>query len=48
IDPLGVTVAAAGEGPGLIFAEISAHRGGQVREQLPVLKNRRFAAPELF
>lgn len=48
VDPLGVTIAAAGECPDLIFAEISAHRVAQVREQLPVLKNRRFAAPELF
>lgn len=48
VDPLGVTIAAAGECPDLIFAEISAHRVAQVREQLPVLKNRRFAAPQLF
>ncbi|EOI3552376.1 deaminated glutathione amidase [Cronobacter turicensis] len=48
VDPLGVTIAAAGERPELIFAEISATRVAQVREQLPVLKNRRFAAPELF
>ena len=48
VDPLGVTIAAAGECPDLIFVEISAHRVAQVREQLPVLKNRRFAAPPLF
>ncbi|WP_336281861.1 deaminated glutathione amidase [Cronobacter dublinensis] len=48
VDPLGVTLAAAAEGPDLIFAEVSRQRVAQVREQLPVLKNRRFAAPHLF
>ncbi|EGT5660938.1 deaminated glutathione amidase [Cronobacter dublinensis subsp. dublinensis] len=48
VDPLGVTLAAAAEGPDLIFAEVSRQRVTQVREQLPVLKNRRFAAPRLF
>ncbi|KAB0878846.1 deaminated glutathione amidase [Cronobacter muytjensii] len=48
VDPLGVTLTAAAEGPDLIFAEVSAQRVSQVRAQLPVLKNRRFAAPQLF
>ncbi|WP_426712002.1 deaminated glutathione amidase [Cronobacter muytjensii] len=48
VDPLGVTLTAAAEGPDLIFAEVSAQRVAQVRAQLPVLKNRRFAAPQLF
>ncbi|EOU9536814.1 deaminated glutathione amidase [Cronobacter dublinensis] len=48
VDPLGVTLAAAADAPDLIFAEVSRQRVAQVREQLPVLKNRRFAAPHLF
>ncbi|CCJ71247.1 Putative amidase [Cronobacter condimenti 1330] len=48
VDPLGITIAAAAEDPALIFAELSPQRVAQVREQLPVLKNRRFAAPQLF
>lgn len=48
IDPFGVTVAAAAEVPALIMAEISAERIRQVRAQLPVLRNRRFAPPQLL
>lgn len=48
VDPLGVTVAAAAEAADLLFADISPQRVAQVREQLPVLKNRRFAAPRLM
>lgn len=48
IDPLGVTIAAAAEVPTLIMAEISAERIQQVRAQLPVLRNRRFAPPQLL
>ncbi|EKJ8216818.1 deaminated glutathione amidase [Citrobacter sedlakii] len=48
IDPFGVTVAAAAECPALIMAEISAARIRQVRAQLPVLRNRRFAPPQLL
>jgi len=47
IDPLGVTIAAAAEAPALIFATLDAQRVATVREQLPVLKNRRFAPPQL-
>lgn len=48
IDPFGVTVAAAAETPTLIMAEVSAQRVRQVRAQLPVLHNRRFAPPQLL
>lgn len=48
IDPFGVTIAAAAEIPALIMAEISAERVRQVRTQLPVLRNRRFAPPQLL
>ncbi|POT58220.1 hydrolase [Citrobacter amalonaticus] len=48
VDPLGVTIAAAAETPALIMAEISAERVRQVRAQLPVLRNRRFAPPQLL
>lgn len=47
IDPLGVTLAAAAETPTLIFATLDKQRLINVREMLPVLKNRRFAAPRL-
>jgi predicted amidohydrolase len=43
VDPLGVTVAAAAEGPGLIWAEVDPARIAEARRQLPVLDNRRFA-----
>lgn len=48
IDPFGVTIAAAAETPTLIMAEVSAQRVRQVRAQLPVLHNRRFAPPQLL
>ncbi|HCO5013271.1 TPA: hydrolase, partial [Escherichia fergusonii] len=48
IDPFGVTLAAAAEIPALIIADISAERVRQVRAQLPVLANRRFAPPQLL
>ncbi|WP_435954608.1 deaminated glutathione amidase [Dryocola sp. BD626] len=47
IDPLGVTIAGAAEAPELIFAQLSGERVSQVRAMLPVLENRRFAAPHL-
>lgn len=47
IDPLGVTIAAAAEAPALIFATLDAQRIATVRQILPVLKNRRFTAPQL-
>ncbi|MGN6751510.1 MAG: nitrilase-related carbon-nitrogen hydrolase [Intrasporangium sp.] len=42
VDPLGVAVAEAGEGPGFITATITRERLEAAREQLPVLANRRF------
>lgn len=48
VDPLGVTIAAATEAPGLIFATLDAQRIADVRQMLPVLKNRRFATPQLM
>ncbi|WP_177332065.1 deaminated glutathione amidase [Klebsiella michiganensis] len=48
VDPLGTTLAGAGEQPQLIFAELSADYIQQVRERLPVLQNRRFAPPQLL
>ena len=48
IDPLGVTIAAAAEAPALIFAHLDTERLVKVRQMLPVLKNRRFAAPQLM
>lgn len=48
IDPLGVTVAAAAEKPALIMAELDRERVHAVRQQLPVLRNRRFAPPQLL
>ncbi|MCS3432144.1 deaminated glutathione amidase [Klebsiella sp. BIGb0407] len=47
IDPLGVTISAGAESPALIFATLDRQRLVKVREMLPVLKNRRFAAPQL-
>lgn len=47
VDPQGVTIAAAGEAPQLICAEVSADRLSQTRAKLPVLRNRRFAPPRL-
>ena len=48
IDPFGVTIAAASETPPLIMAEVTPERVRQVRAQLPVLNNRRFAPPQLL
>lgn len=48
IDPLGVTIAAAADRPALIVAEIFRERIDQVREQLPLLQQRRFAPPQLL
>lgn len=48
IDPFGVTIAAASEMPALIMAEVTSERVRQVRAQLPVLNNRRFAPPQLL
>ena len=48
IDPLGVTIAAAAEGPALLLAEIDRERITHARQQLPVLRNRRFAPPQLL
>lgn len=47
VDPLGVTVADAGEVPGLLLARLGADRLDAARERLPVLSNRRFAPPTL-
>ncbi|AUX72061.1 deaminated glutathione amidase [Erwinia pyrifoliae] len=48
VDPLGVTIAQAAEGPALVVAEIDAQRIAEVRRALPVLVNRRFAPPQLL
>ena len=45
---LGLLFRAAAETPALIMAEVSAERVRQVRAQLPVLSNRRFAPPQLL
>lgn len=47
IDPLGVAIVSAAEGPSLMFAEIEQSRLNYAREILPVLANRRFKKPEL-
>jgi len=47
VDPLGVAIAKAAEGPALVFAEIDPQRIADARRALPVLANRRFARPEL-
>ncbi|ATZ10986.1 deaminated glutathione amidase [Erwinia amylovora] len=48
VDPLGVIVAQAAEGPALVVAEIDAQRIAEARRALPVLANRRFAPPQLL
>lgn len=48
VDPLGVTIAAAAEAPVLLMAEIISDRIALARQQLPVLRNRRFAPPQLL
>lgn len=42
VDPAGVVIAAAGEAPGVIFAELDADRLDAVRLRVPSLANRRF------
>lgn len=48
IDPLGVVIAAANQRPALIYAELEIQHLADVRAMLPVLKNRRFASPQLL
>ena len=48
VDPSGVTLAGAGAMPQLIFAEVSKASIEHVRDRLPVLKNRRFAPPQIL
>ncbi|MGU3413424.1 deaminated glutathione amidase [Enterobacteriaceae bacterium C34A] len=48
IDPLGVTLAGAGSAQQLIYADVHREAIRQVRDQLPVLKNRRFAPPQIM
>lgn len=48
VDPLGVTLAGAGSTPQLIYADLSHEVLQQVRAQLPVIKNRRFAPPQIM
>lgn len=48
VDPLGVVVAAANQRPALIYAELESQHLADVRVMLPVLKNRRFASPQLL
>ncbi|WP_197094799.1 deaminated glutathione amidase [Erwinia sorbitola] len=47
VDPLGVAVARAAEGPALVLADIDPQRIADARRALPVLLNRRFGRPEL-
>lgn len=48
VDPLGVVIAAANQQPTLIYAELESQYLTEVRAMLPVLKNRRFALPQLL
>lgn len=48
IDPLGVTLAGAGSSPQMIYAELSKDSLQEIRSQLPVLNNRRFAPPQIM
>lgn len=48
IDPMGTIMAEAGDEPQMITADISTASLRQIRERLPVLKNRRFAPPQLL
>ncbi|MEZ2576269.1 deaminated glutathione amidase [Buttiauxella ferragutiae] len=48
VDPLGVVIAAANLQPTLIYAELERQHLAHVRAMLPVLKNRRFAYPQLL
>ncbi|RWR00766.1 hydrolase [[Pantoea] beijingensis] len=47
VDPLGVAIARAAEGPALVFADLDPQRIADARRMLPVLENRRFVRPEL-
>lgn len=47
VDPLGVTLAGATQQPQLIVGEVSREHLLTVRQQLPILENRRFALPQL-
>lgn len=47
IDPMGITIASAGESAGLVISQVSKQRIAAVRAQLPVLENRRFVPPVL-
>lgn len=47
VDPLGVAIAKAAEGPALLLADIDPQRIAEARRALPVLLNRRFGRPEL-
>jgi predicted amidohydrolase len=44
VDPWGVVLAQAGDGPGHILAELDLERQREIRERLPSLANRRPAA----
>jgi predicted amidohydrolase len=44
VDPMGVTLAALGEEPGVAVAELSAERVAAVRAKLPCLRHRRLTA----
>ncbi|WP_411374040.1 carbon-nitrogen hydrolase family protein [Arthrobacter sp. MPF02] len=42
VDPFGVVIVNAGEGPGVVFAELEPERIAAVRTRVPALQNRRF------
>ncbi|MCL6394972.1 hydrolase, partial [Pectobacterium atrosepticum] len=48
LDPWGVPLAAAADRPAPIVSERFRERIDQVREQLPLLQQRRFAPPQLL
>ncbi|WP_404677167.1 nitrilase-related carbon-nitrogen hydrolase, partial [Raoultella ornithinolytica] len=48
IAPRGTIMGGAGDEPQMITADISTASLRQIRERLPVLKNRRFAPPQLL
>ena len=43
VDPMGVAVAAIGDGPGVVFAEVDKQRIESVRRQNPALALRKFS-----
>ncbi|WP_315709141.1 deaminated glutathione amidase [Brenneria uluponensis] len=47
VDPLGVAIAKAAEGPALVLVDLDPERIAYARNVLPVLENRRFVRPEL-